>query len=209
LTQRKDPSDAEIGEHFSAQLERFAADTGDARITLGALTDFLGRRSIDALLLFLALPMALPVPAPGLSVLFGVPLILVSAQLLVEMRRAWLPAVLARRSIAPDGFRTLVRRILPALLVLEGLVRPRATWLLGDWAAIPVGAVCLVLAVVITLPVPLGHMVPGLAISILALGLLERDGLTVLSGLAVATVAGAVVTIGSAGLVHWLRLQFG
>ena len=46
---------------------------------------------IGALLLILALPMWLPIPAPGISVAFGVPLILVSAQLLVGRRFAWLP----------------------------------------------------------------------------------------------------------------------
>lgn len=74
--------------------------TGD-RVTLGELAEFLGDRSIGGLLLVLALPMALPVPAPGLSVLFGVPLIVISVQLALGYRRAWLPARLARRSRVP------------------------------------------------------------------------------------------------------------
>src|SRR5262249_12444740 len=159
----------------------------------GALIDFLGSRSIGAMMLFLALPMALPIPAPGLSALFGVPLILISAQLVVGMRRTWLPRWLSDRSIARDQFHALVHRMLPTLHLLERIVRPRVTWLTGDWAMIPIGAICLVLAIIVTLPVPFGNAVPGIAISLLAIGLLARDGLAVGSGFAIALAAGVLV----------------
>ena len=58
-----------------------------------------------------------------------------------------------------------------------------------------IGMVCLVLAIVLVLPVPLGNMLPALAISLLALGVLERDGLWILAGLA-AAVASAIVVSG-------------
>ena len=57
-----------------------------------------------------------------------------------------------------------------------------------------VGLVRLLLAVVLVLPIPLGNMLPALAISMLALGILERDGFWILAGLAVAAVSAAVVS---------------
>jgi len=54
--------------------------------------------------------------------------------------------------------------------------------------------VCLLLAVVLVLPVPLGNMLPALAISLLALGILERDGLWILAGLGTAVVSAIVVS---------------
>jgi len=57
-----------------------------------------------------------------------------------------------------------------------------------------VGLVCLVLAVVLVLPVPLGNMLPALAISLLALGVLERDGVWILAGLATTAVSAVVVS---------------
>jgi hypothetical protein len=125
------------------------------------MAEFLGDRSIGGLLLVLALPMAPPVPAPGISVLFGVPMIVISAQLALGYRRAWLPAGLARRSVPRSTFLTIVDRILPTLRRLERIVRPRAGWLASRWATVPVGVICLVLAIIITLPVPLGHVVPA------------------------------------------------
>lgn len=178
------------------------------RVDLGTISQFMGRRSIGALLLVLALPMALPIPAPGISVVFGVPLILVSAQLLLGRRSAWLPVRIARRSIARIDFIAFISRALPTVRALERLVRPRLRWMAGDWAMIPVGAICVVLAVIITLPIPFGHMVPGAAISVLALGLIERDGLAIGIGLLAALLGLTIITLASTNLVAALRAWF-
>lgn len=69
----------------------------------------------------------------------------------------------------------------------------------------PVGAICLVLAVIITLPVPFGNIVPGAAISVLALGLIERDGLAIGFGLLIAVLGLSLVAFASANLVAVLR----
>jgi hypothetical protein len=191
--------------HLSTELEAFASSIVDERVDLGTIGQFMGRRSIGALLLVLALPMALPIPAPGISIAFGVPLILVSAQLLVGRRSAWLPPRLARRSITKTEFITFASKALPSLRALERIVRPRLRWMAGDWATIPVGAICLILAVIITLPIPFGHMVPGAAISVLALGMIERDGLAIGIGLFTALLGLAIVTLATTSLVVALR----
>jgi hypothetical protein len=74
---------------------------------------------------------------------------------------------------------------------------------------VPVGAVCLILAVIITLPVPLGHMLPGTAISLLALGLIERDGLAIGIGVATAGLALVIVAVASSGIATWLNAHLG
>jgi len=95
-------------------------------VSLADIADFLGPRSIGAWLLILALPMVLPVPAPGISVLFGVPQKIISAQLAHGGRRAWLPAVILRQSIARADYAALMARLQPAVEHFEGIVRPRA-----------------------------------------------------------------------------------
>ncbi|HEV2336523.1 MAG TPA: exopolysaccharide biosynthesis protein [Stellaceae bacterium] len=193
------------GHRFSDVLALFAETANGERVDLATIARFMGHRSIAALLLILALPMALPIPAPGISVLFGIPLILISAQLLFGRRRAWLPARLARQSINRAEFVAFVERALPRLRRLERIVRPRMSWLAGDWTMVPIGAISLILAIIITLPVPLGHMLPGVAISLLALGLLERDGLAIGIGLATAVLAFVVVAIATNGVATWLH----
>jgi hypothetical protein len=196
-------------DRLSDLLMRQAATVTSERVTLGDMAAFLGDRSIGGLLLVLALPMALPVPAPGISVIFGVPLIVISAQLALGYRRAWLPALLAQRSISRTAFSAIIDRMLPTLRRLERIVRPRAGWLAGTWTKVPVGIICLVLAIIITLPVPLGHVVPGTAISVLALGLIERDGVAIALGILTAAFGLAVVIIASAGILNAARLRQG
>ena len=41
------------------------------------------------------------------------------------------------------------------------------------------------LSIILLLPIPLGNMLPALAIALIALGVLERDGVWVLGGIAV------------------------
>jgi hypothetical protein len=109
-------------------------------------------------------------------------------------RRPWLPAVVSVRSMPHADFAALVRRISPWLKRAERLLRPRLSWLALPPMEYAIGAVCLLLAAVLTLPIPLGNVLPAVAISLLALAVLERDGLWVLAGLAVALVSMLVVS---------------
>ena len=192
---------------LSELLAEHARTVRSERVSLADIADCLGPRSIGAWLLILALPMVLPVPAPGISVLFGIPLMMISGQLALGGRRAWLPAFILRQSMARADYVALVARMRPAVERFERLVRPRAAWLATDWTKIPIGLICLLLAAIITLPIPLGHVAPGTAICLLALGLMERDGVVIGIGFAAAALALVIVTVASAGAVnavhHW------
>ncbi len=61
------------------------------------------------------------------------------------------------------------------------------------------GALALILAVVVTLPIPLGNMLPAFAICLIALGVLERDGLW----------AGLGVVVGLAALLLSATVVYG
>jgi hypothetical protein len=52
-----------------------------------------------------------------------------------------------------------------------------------------IGAFCLILSIVLVLPVPLGNMLPGIALCLIALGVLERDGLWIAGGVGVGLIA--------------------
>jgi hypothetical protein len=195
--------------HLSDVLEIFARSIDAERVALGTICAFTGRRSIGALLLILALPMALPVPAPGMSVIFGVPLVLVSLQLMIGRRTARLPQRLAAISLDRGELVRFILGALPRLRAFERIVKPRLGWMAGEGAMIPIGAICTILALIITLPIPLGHMVPGTAISLLALGLIERDGLAIAVGVVVAVVGCAIVAFASMGAVVLLREWIG
>jgi hypothetical protein len=179
------------GPPLSSVLQGLAEDGARERISVGDLLNALSDRALGALLFVFACPNALPA-LPGTSVILGAPLVLLAAQLAFK-RKPWLPGFIARRSMARPDFQGLIARICPWLRRAEKMLRPRAS----AWALPPmeyvVGLVCLLLAIVVLLPIPLGNMLPALAISMLALGILERDGYWIVAGLVVA--AGAAVLV--------------
>ena len=185
--------DADPKATLSSMLQALAQDDSRERISVGDLLEALGDRALAALLFVFAVPNVLPVP-PGTSTVLGAPLVFLAAQLAFG-RRPWLPSVMARRTMTRSDFAALVRRISPWLARAERLLRPRAMRLALPPMEYLVGMVCLLLAVVLVLPVPLGNMLPALAISLLALGVLERDGVWIVAGL-VAAVASAIVVSG-------------
>lgn len=177
---------------LSVMLFRLANDNSRERISVGDLLAALGDRAIGALMFFFAAPNILPVP-PGVSTLLGAPLLFLSAQLMLGMR-PWLPGVITRRSMSRDDLAILVRRIVPWLAKAEKLLRPRVLLLVRPPLEHLVGLACLVLAAVLMLPIPLGNTLPALAISLMALGVLERDGVWIAIGLLTSVVAGVVVS---------------
>jgi hypothetical protein len=182
--------EAREGLAFRRALAALAEDAGRERIFLSDLLDALGERALTALMLVFALPNALPAP-PGTSALLGLPLLFLTAQMTTG-RPAWLPAMIARRSVTREHFETLMRRTTPWLTRAAGMLRPRLSSLTGPLAMRLVGALCLVLALVLFLPIPFGNMPPAIAISVIALGLLARDGAWVLAGSAIGVVSIAI-----------------
>ncbi len=189
-------SDGAAGEdgadsRLSELLVALATRTHRERISIGDLLTALEDRAIAALLFLFAFPNVLPAP-PGLSAILGAPLIFLSAQLALGMR-PWLPRVIADRSMARKDFSAVVTRAQPWLARGEALLRPRLGWMSSPPAERLVGIVCFLLAIVLFLPIPLGNMLPAFAICVMALGVLERDGIWIAAGL--------VVSVLSAGLV--------
>jgi hypothetical protein len=177
---------------LSQVLHALADDSLRERISIGDLLTALGDRAIGALLFIFAFPNVLPTP-PGTSAVLGAPLLFLAAQLAFG-RPPWLPAIITKRSMSRDDFQTLIRRLAPWLARAEKLLKPRMSSLTLPPMEYFIGLVCLLLAVLLALPIPLGNMLPALAISLIALGVLERDGFWVLAGMLTAGLAIVVVS---------------
>lgn len=177
---------------LSEVLRALSEDAGRTRISIGDLLTALGDRALGALLFIFAAPNILPTP-PGTSAILGAPLMFLALQLTFG-RKPWLPALITQRSMLREDFQGLIRRIAPWLEKAEKLLRPRLSVLSEPPMEYVLGFICLLLALTLMLPIPLGNMLPALAISLMALGVLERDGLWVLAGLIVSVVAAVVVS---------------
>jgi hypothetical protein len=168
------------------------AQQANGPVSIGAIRDALGDRSFAALLVFFALPNLLPLP-PGATALLGLPLVLVSAQMVYGSHRAWLPEVLSKRSVSPEAFKSLMERIIPRLIKIEQMIRPRYWPFWRQHGDRVIGVIALILAITITLPIPLGNWPPAFATALLGLALSERDGILFAVGSAVAVGSMALV----------------
>ena len=90
------------------------------RVSLGDMVDAFDARAYGPLIVLFAAPNVLPVALPGISAVLGAPLLLLTAQLMLGLHRPWLPGFLRRRSLKRSSFQSLVDRIVPRLLRIEG-----------------------------------------------------------------------------------------
>lgn len=168
---------------------------GTGQLRLSDVVAALGDRGYGLLIFILALPNVLPLYIPGLSAVFGVPLGLIALQMMLGLPRPWLPQALLRRQIRRQEFATVTQRILPWLMRLERLLKPRLPVLTSPWAERAIGLFALMLAVMLALPIPLTGIPLGAALALMGIGLLERDGFVLMAG-----VAAGIVAIAYSGL---------
>ena len=142
----------------------------------------------------------LPLP-PGASAILGLPLIIVSAQMVYGTKQAWLPASSSNRSLNADTFRSMMDWIIPRLIRIERVIRPRYWPFWRKQGDRIIGCMALVLAIVVTLPIPLGNWLPAFATALLGLALSERDGILLAVGGAISVASFCVIAavIGAAG----------
>lgn len=175
------------GRKFSAILTDIAGDETLDRVSVADLLGAMGDRAFGPLLFVFALPNVLPSP-PGTSGLLGIPLIFLAVQLMLG-RKPWLPGIIAARSMSREGFAGIINRATPWLAKAERMLRPRLGILVHPPAEYLIGGLVLLLALVLALPIPFVNATPAFTICLLALGILERDGVWVLAGAAMAVVS--------------------
>lgn len=176
---------------LSDMLSVIANDTRRDRISIADLLLAMDARAMGALLLIFALPNVLP-SLPGTSGILGLPLVYLTSQMMLG-RLPWLPKFIANRSLPRESFAALIDRVEPWLARSERFLLPRLGWLVHARAERVIGGVALLLSVILILPIPLGNMLPALAICLFALGLMEHDGVWVIAGMAVSVIATSVV----------------
>ena len=175
-------------------LSSLAAHASD-RLTVGDILSVLRGRAFALLIVLLGLPNCLPMPPP-IPLVCGLLLALVAAQIAAGWGKPWLPGVLLRRSVSRAEVSSAVARALPALIRLERWSRPRVEVLHTALAMRILGFVLLALALGLVVAAPVVGQIPlGLAVCLLGLGLVERDGVVLIAGLAIGSI-GIAVNVG-------------
>jgi hypothetical protein len=196
---------------LSQRLAQIVDEHGPERLSFSELAAQLHSRAWGGLLLIFAAINVLPLP-PGTSVFFAIPLLIVSAQMVVGRASPWFPARIDRRGVTKQLLRRLIDKIDWVEVRVERIFRPRLPGLTGPTAARVIGLVCFLLALIAAIPIPLFHVAPAVAIVLFGLALIYRDGaLVIAAGMAaVASVVLDILIIGSGFVAlsyaaSWLR----
>lgn len=191
-------------ETIGEALTRLGAGDADGRARLGEMLDGLGKKGYGLVLLMLALPNLTPGPSlPGFSTVFGVPMVIVAAQMMAGRERVWLPRWLAGVEVPRKRLTAVIGHALPMIRRVERVLRPRWPELAGpDWAQLA-GLACMIMAVLLSLPIPIFSMLPAVAVALVALGLLAHDGAAVAVGL-----AASLATLGVFAALAWAAVEW-
>ena len=165
----------------SELLDRLeAAAEGHDPTSVGDVLAEVGDRSFGPILLLAGIVMVAPVVGdiPGVPVLMGVLVILVSGQVLARRDHFWIPGLLLRRSVSRSKVCTGVRWMRPVGRFLDRWSRPRMTVLTRGAGVFVAGVACTVIAAATPLMevVPFSANVAGVAICAYGLALIARDG---------------------------------
>lgn len=185
------------GARASAVLRGLAAAAPE-RVSLGGVAAALEERAVGIVVLCLALPNALPGPTlPGISAVLALPIVWLGVQLARGRDRLQFPRWLRERSVGRRRFVGLVARAAPLLDRLERRLGPRPSWLTRGSGRRLAGLALMLYGLVLAMPIPLGNLPIAIAITILALGLIERDSRALTAGL----ILGALACLWNALLV--------
>ncbi|MBP7141723.1 MAG: exopolysaccharide biosynthesis protein [Opitutaceae bacterium] len=171
---------------LSQQLHALAQGTPEGGWTLGELMEALGARASALLVIVCALPFCAPVTIPGLSTPFGLVIFLLSLRYALGLP-PWLPQRLRKVTLPPKG----LVKILEAGSRVIGWIerRMRRRWLflvMPRWKLRMHAVVIMLSALVLMLPLPpvppFSNTLPALAIVVMAMSTLERDGKGITTG---------------------------
>src|SRR5258707_13167883 len=169
--------------HLSSDLETLHARMKDKALTLAEVKQALKGRGSAMLLILLALPFCF-VAIPGLSMPFGISICLIGVCLAIG-REPWLPRFIMHRRLSTARSTQLLTAAIKMARMLESFVRPRLGFFhKGQVVSRLIGLAIVIagLGLMLPLPIPFSNSLPAWAVVLLAVGMLEKDGLCVLLG---------------------------
>ena len=171
---------------LSAELHALNERFGQQEVQVGEVLDVMGDRAYSLLLVLLALPFFTPVSLLGISTVVGAVIAYLGLRLALGLSPR-LPRKLRQRRLPPRFFGALLRGAERVIRVLERGTRKRLPRLVaGTWMrrGIGLGIVAAALLLMLPLPIPFSNFLPAIAITALAVGRLEEDGVAVCTGFA-------------------------
>lgn len=195
-----------LGEKIESMIQKMPA----SEVTLFEIMDIVGSDGLLLLTIFLSLIFLVPVSIPGVSTVFG------SAMLLIGITRLfsgklWLPEIIGARKLSSEKLVAGFNKALKWFHRLEKVSKPhRFSVLASSGVFVVFNDLSFILAALLLMMpfglIPFSNTLPAVAVNFLAIGMMQRDGVSILFGhlMNLATIAyfGFIVIGGS-----WSILQ--
>ncbi|MEB3159840.1 MAG: exopolysaccharide biosynthesis protein [Synechocystis sp.] len=207
---------------LSKELQRyfFEEERGET-VSLAQIIALAKEKVFGIVLLLLAFPSALPIPAPGYSTPFGILIFLIALQLIIGRQQLWLPLSWQRKTLKTTTAQGVLKKGLPWLQKLEAIAHPRLPFVCQNRVGRTImGLTIALMAMSMILPIPGTNTLPAMSIFVTAFGLQEDDGLIsaigVLFSVLIAVLMVSVIYVffnGGMSLLDvikdWVKLQLG
>lgn len=144
----------------------------------------LAGRGRPLMLILLSMLFCQPLQIPGLSIPFGLAIAFVGLRMLFG-KHVWLPKKLLDKKVSSANLEKITDKTLTLIRKIKSWIHPRLTWVCHQPFMKKVnGVLIFVLGIFLAfpLPIPLSNLTAAWSIFLIALGLLEDDGIFVLIG---------------------------
>lgn len=169
----------------SESVEYVIKNLSGDMVTFRDIINVIGRDGMLVFCILLTIPFMVPVSIPGLSTLFGLVIGLIGAGIMTH-RPPWLPNRLLRKKFPADRLRLALEKGIVWIHRLERISRPSIPVLTCGLGMARVNGLMLIAGALLLMApfglIPFSNTLPGLAILFLAIGVLQRDGRSVLLG---------------------------
>lgn len=192
-----------LSQDIRALLAQDAALPNQA-LTVGDLLDRVGDKGFGLLLVILSLPSALPVPAPGYSIPFGILLFVIGLQMAIGRHHPTLPRRLCNIRLQATVAKAMLSGAEAFFRRLELFVRPRLRWINSRGGRAFVSGLVLLMAFLMVIPIPWTNTLPALIIFLIGVGLTEEDGAFAI----LAAIGGCLTVALYAGALYFLIAFF-
>ena len=171
--------------------------------TVKQIVESIGDTAFGTSLMFFSIPGMLPIP--GISTLVVIPTGTIASQMIAGKKQIRLPKFILKRTLPRRSLAVAIHTILPILEKAEKVAKPRWQWASHPAAQRILGLFIFILALAIAFPIPGFNVPQAISIFIIALGLVEKDGLTILIGV----IAGLASLVLLGGVVMGIFSFFG
>ena len=191
-------------------LHKATEETDKEDVSIKDLMEIYGARSFGPVFILLGLLVVLPPlgAIPVLPAVVGIVILLFSVQMLFGRSHIWLPGVVKNLSIEREKLEKAEEKSEDGLRLADRMINARLEWATGGIAKYAAAIMVSVMALIM-IPlelVPFAVAIPGMAITMVGVALLARDGLLMLIAYVLSAVALGVM-VWFSPIASWLGLK--